>query len=109
MRGTSRFLAVASILACIAAAALLAEPTPRGKAMAAFQAGNYRDAYDALRKLALDPSDNPNQVGEDLTTAVKCLQQLGRQDESDDFREAVIAVHRKNWQLLQAAAQSYAD
>ncbi|HZU35120.1 MAG TPA: hypothetical protein VFA18_04385, partial [Gemmataceae bacterium] len=108
MRRFSRFLLVASMLACVAAAAWLAEPTPRGRWMAAYQAGNYRDAYDGLRKLALDPNDDPRRVGEDLTTALSCLQQLGRQDESDDFLEAVIAVHKKNWRLLEAAAESYA-
>ena len=33
--------------------------------------------------------------------------QLGRVDEIDAFREAVVAVHQGNWRLLQAAAESY--
>ena len=36
-----------------------------------------------------------------------CLAQLGRSDEVDDFREAVVEVHKENWRLLQAAAESY--
>ena len=35
--------------------------------------------------------------------------QLGRVDEIDAFREAVIAVHQENWRLLQAAAESYLE
>jgi uncharacterized protein YfaS (alpha-2-macroglobulin family) len=73
-----------------------------------YNAGNYRDAYDGLRKLALDPSDDPMQVGKDLELAVTCLRHLGRTNEVDDFREAVIAVHKNNWRLLETAARNYA-
>src|SRR6202040_2591436 len=36
-------------------------------------------------------------------------QNLGRADEIDEFREAVIAVHKENWRLLETAAQTYAN
>ena len=72
-----------------------------------FTAGNYRDAYEWLRKLALDPTDDPLRVGDDLDLGVASLQKLGRIDEADDFREAVVAAHAKNWRLLEAAARSY--
>ena len=36
------------------------------------------------------------------------LRRLGRIDEIDAFREAVVAVHQGNWRLLQAAAESFA-
>jgi uncharacterized protein YfaS (alpha-2-macroglobulin family) len=75
----------------------------------AFQAGNWKDAYDGLRKLALDPTNHPHQVGNDLSMAITCLQRLGRSDEVDEFREAVIGVHTKNWRLLEAAAQSFVN
>jgi uncharacterized protein YfaS (alpha-2-macroglobulin family) len=75
----------------------------------AYEAGNYKEAYEGFRKLALDPKDEPMQVGQDLQFGVSSLQQLGRSDEIDDFREAVIRVHAKNWRLLDAAAQSYAS
>lgn len=39
---------------------------------------------------------------------MSCLQNLGRSDEIDEFREAVIEVHKQNWRLLDTAAQSYA-
>src|SRR5207253_1686576 len=81
----------------------------RDSLMKAYTAGNYKDAYDGLRKLALDPQDDPLKVGADLDTATACLLALGRSDEIDDFREAVIKVHEKNWRLLDAAAQNYAS
>ena len=40
--------------------------------------GNFKDAYEGFRKLALDPNDNPLQVGQDLNLATNCLQRLNR-------------------------------
>src|SRR5436190_22125815 len=73
----------------------------------AFAGGNYKVAYEGFRKLALDPKDDPARVAGDLQTAISGLQQLGRIDEIDEFREAVVEVHKGNWRLLDAAAQSY--
>jgi uncharacterized protein YfaS (alpha-2-macroglobulin family) len=93
---------------CLIAADQAQSPKERRAALLKAQnAGNYKDAYDGLRKLALDPADDPREVGNDLTHAVTCLQQLGRDDEMDDFREAVIDVHKGNWRLLDAAARNY--
>src|SRR5205807_10510337 len=64
-------------------------------------------AYDGFRKLALDATDEPLQVGTDLDLGVASLVKLGRIDEADDFREAVVAVHGKNWRLLETAARGY--
>src|SRR5262245_48204064 len=105
---------VLSIVVAVAAAAWLYASQPsqqeqRDKMHKAMQAGNWKDAYDGLRKLALDPKDDPAKVGDDLTRAIQCLHQLGRVDEVDEFREAVIAAHEKNWRLLETAAQSYAQ
>jgi len=69
--------------------------------------GNFKDAYDGYRALALDPKDDPTLVGRDLQQAITCLMHLERADEIDAFREAVIQVHKNNWRLLQAAAESY--
>jgi uncharacterized protein YfaS (alpha-2-macroglobulin family) len=81
----------------------------RDALMKTFNAGNWKDAYEGLRKLALDPGAEPAEVGKLLDTGVTCLQRLGRSDEIDDYREAVIAAHKGNWRLLEAAAQSYAS
>jgi uncharacterized protein YfaS (alpha-2-macroglobulin family) len=106
-----RVLAVVLAVGCGAGWRLLAQ-TPsqqqrRASLTKAFEAGNFKDAYEGLRKLALDPQDDPREVGKDLELAVAALQRLGRLDEADDFREAVVAVHKDNWRLLDAAAQSY--
>ncbi|HKI36969.1 MAG TPA: MG2 domain-containing protein [Gemmataceae bacterium] len=73
------------------------------------QQGNWKDAYEGLRKLALDPADDPVEVGNDLTHGITCLQRLGRDDEIDEFREGVIEAHKGNWRLLDAAAKTYQD
>jgi len=73
----------------------------------ASQAGNYKEAYDGLRKLALDPKVDRKEVLDDLDMAITCLRHLGRIDEIDDFREAVIAIHKDNWRLLDRAARTY--
>ena len=86
--------------------AVAGQDARRKQWQSAAQAGNYRDAYDGFLRLVLDPHDDPLEVGKDLTEGIQCLQQLGRWDEIDDFREAVVAVHRNNWRLLEAAAKS---
>ena len=50
---------------------------------------------------------DPQHAGSDLGRAIECLVKLGRVDEIDAFREAVVAVHKASWRLLQAAAESY--
>jgi uncharacterized protein YfaS (alpha-2-macroglobulin family) len=69
--------------------------------------GNFKDAYDAFRRKALDPKADPKRVSDDLNLGMQCLQRLGRVGEIDEFREAAIAVHPQNWRLLWAAAKSY--
>ena len=69
--------------------------------------GNFKDAYEGFRKLALDPADDPRLVGDDLKRATQCLQRLNRAAEIDEFCEAVIDVHKGNWRVLYAAAQNY--
>jgi uncharacterized protein YfaS (alpha-2-macroglobulin family) len=73
----------------------------------AVQAGNFKDAYEGIRKIALDPKDDPLKVSKDLTQGILCLERLGRLDEIDEFRDAVIEVHKGNWRLLATAAQTF--
>src|SRR5262249_47663483 len=97
----ARMLSV-GLTTCIAFVCLVAadsppaSPSARDGYLKLYQAGNYKDAYDGFRKLALDPTDDPKKVGSDLDYAVSSLQQLGRDEEADEFREAVIEVHKKN-------------
>jgi len=102
-------LAASTLSALLVLSAFGAKDAPPDRAAAAKQMkdGNWKDAYEAFSRLALDPADDPVRVGEDLANAVNCLANLGRQNEMDAFREKVVAAHRANWRLLQAAAQTY--
>jgi uncharacterized protein YfaS (alpha-2-macroglobulin family) len=71
------------------------------------KAGNYKDAYEGYRKLALNPQDDPLQVGTDLQKAIASLRNLGRVAEVDEFRDLVIQAHQGNWRLSKAAAESF--
>ncbi|HZZ79344.1 MAG TPA: MG2 domain-containing protein, partial [Gemmataceae bacterium] len=71
--------------------------------------GNWAIAYNGLRKLALDPNNEPLLISRDFELAVAALDRLGRNEEIDDFRETVVKVHAKNWRLLASAAKSLAD
>ena len=103
-RGVGLTLAVA--LSGLFAAEPPSQQEQREALMKTHKAGNFKDAYDGLRRLALDPSDDPKQVGTDLENGINCLQQLGRSDEIDEFRETVIEIHKQNWRLLDTAAQT---
>src|SRR5262245_999416 len=115
MRGPKKALvaAVSLVLAVLAAYLWAADkPSPQARRealMKTYQAGNFKDAYDGLRKLTLDAEADPLKVGDDLRTAVICLQRLGRSDEIDGYREGVVKVHAKNWRLLETAAQTYVE
>ena len=89
-----------------------AEPTEaerRTRAMQASQKGNFKNAYDDLRVLVLDPKSDKEKVGQDLLEGIRCLQRLGRSNEIDEFREAGIKVQEKNWRFLRDAARSYVE
>ena len=88
-------------------AARVIEPQERDRCEKLFAAGNFKDAFEGYRRLALNPKTEFDRVGGDLRQAVQCLIHLGRNEEVDSFRESVIAVHAANWRLLEAAAQSY--
>src|SRR5262249_53450806 len=102
-------VALATVWWLVAADAPKAPKDLRDSSMKAFKDGNWKDSYEGLRKLALDPQDDPKQVVSDYNTAVQCLQNLGRTDEIDEFREGVIGLQKDNWRLLQAAGDSYVN
>lgn len=83
------------------------ESAVRQRAQQAMNNGNWKDAYDDFRKLALDGKSDPRLVCDDLSSGVQCLSNLGREDEIDEFLESSIAAHSRNWRLLYRAAQQY--
>ena len=98
------------LLTSLAVTLVCAQKTPvpdRNAVRKTMQNGNWKDAYEGFSKLALDPAADSKLIGDDLTRAVQCLQNLGRSDEIDAFREKVIDVHAKNWRLLESAAQTF--
>ena len=106
------------VFTCIALFFLIAAPVSaedrshrelRSRAQTAYTDGNWQDAFELYRRLSLDPAAEPEMVSPDFTRAWQCLRQLGRLDELDDFREAVIEQHAANWRLLLAAARSYSQ
>src|SRR5262249_24377959 len=110
----SRKLAILSLALLVAGVAvwrLVAGDAPipeqRTKYTKAFNDGKFKVAYDGLRKLALDPKNDPLFVGKDLELAIQSLMRLRRNDEVDAFRDSVIKIHEKNWRLLQTAAHTF--
>jgi hypothetical protein len=93
----------------IAIAQVASRPVNRNDLNTLFTQGNYKDAYEGYKKLALAANADRVLVGSDLKRAVECLVHLGRVDEADAMREASVAAHPGNWRLLQAAAESYFD
>lgn len=88
-----------------------AEPIPdqRTQARRLFDEGNYRDAWEIYRALALNPDNEGTPLADDLTMAIQALQQLQRVHEVDAFREEAVKAHADDWRLLARAAQSLID
>jgi uncharacterized protein YfaS (alpha-2-macroglobulin family) len=115
MKSLRVLLASLAILTCLAlvAAARLAEQAPgaaRPDAAAMdkkYQEGNFKEAYEGFRTLALEAGAARDRVGHYLTMGAASLASLGRIDEIDEFRESVIKVHSQNWRLLLTAAENY--
>ncbi|MBN1911402.1 MAG: alpha-2-macroglobulin, partial [Pirellulales bacterium] len=76
-------------------------------ALKEFNNGNFKDAYERFRKLALMPDNKGPELLQDLNLGVQCLQRLNQIDQIDAFLEKVVKAHRTDWRLLEAAAQNY--
>ena len=105
-----RYLGLAAVIGLLTFGAVYsavpAGKPDRGRLKKAFEARNFKDAYEGYRALAIDADDDRALVGDDLVHAVACLQRLGRVNEIDAFREAVIKAHAGNVRLAQAAAET---
>ena len=69
--------------------------------------GNFKDAYDGLRKIILEPGQP---VGADLDRAVQCLERLNRTAEIDELLEAAVKAQQgdaRRWWFLAEVARSY--
>ncbi len=69
--------------------------------------GNYKDAYDGLRKIVLAQGQP---VDSDLDRAVRCLEQLNRVDEIDELLQSAVQAQQddaRRWWFLWDAARNY--
>lgn len=79
----------------------------RARATRLLKENNFKEAYDAFRKLCLNGQADPKLVPQDLQNGVNCLVRLARVNETDEFVESTVKAHKDNWRLLQGAAQIY--
>ncbi len=107
-----RIVPIALTLSCtFGVFALMAADAPlpdlRSSARKEYDAGNWRDAFEAYQQLALDERNEGRTLAADFLQAVQSLQNLQQQGEIDGFRESVLETHEDDWQLLVAVAQSF--
>ena len=84
-------LFAALLLGFWAAARQEGELDLRQKARKAYNQGNYKEAYETYRKLAIEPQTDSTRVGEDLKLATDCLRELNRVDELDVLWEGAVS------------------
>ncbi|MDH3348855.1 MAG: hypothetical protein OEM02_12260, partial [Desulfobulbaceae bacterium] len=72
-----------------------------------YQDGNYQQALELYLKLLDRKDGEPGFVGNDLNMAINCLNNVNRQNQTDELREKTIKTHKDNLHLLWAVAQSY--
>ncbi len=70
--------------------------------------GNFKDAYDQFRRIALETGANSAEVGQAVEHGVDCLGRLNRIDEADAFLEAAVEKHVEDWRVLSTVADVYA-
>lgn len=74
-----------------------------------FNQGNFKEAFEGFKKLALAPKAEARQAGNNMNMAIESLRNLGRNNEVDDFRDSVISIHEGDWRFLQMAADSFLE
>lgn len=74
-----------------------------------FNQGNFKEAFEGFKKLALAPKADARQAGNNMNMAIQSLRNLGRNNEVDDFRDSVISIHEGDWRFLQMAADSFLE
>ncbi|MEI6969930.1 MAG: MG2 domain-containing protein [bacterium] len=104
-------LVCALVCATALAAGAVNMPAPnevgtRQRAQKLHSDGNFKDALDLFRQLALDTNTTPDEVGSDMQMAASCLLALNRDNESDELRETFAGIHSNNWQALHAAGRN---
>ncbi|HEY3392497.1 MAG TPA: MG2 domain-containing protein, partial [Lacipirellulaceae bacterium] len=109
MAAFSLAFVIGALFSATAPAAQRTDRSPLEQALRLHRDGNFKEAYEALRKLAIDDATPSTEFSTVIQTAISCLQQLNRVNEIDEFREAAVAAHPNDWRLLMAVAQSYIE
>jgi tetratricopeptide (TPR) repeat protein len=106
-----KFLLGGTVLALTTLALAQSPPPDHATAQKLMRDGNYAEALEQFRSLTLEaPTERPAiELVEDFRGALDCYQQLNKVAEIDDYREAVVKEHPKDWRLLRAVAGSYAE
>ncbi|QDT64656.1 alpha-2-macroglobulin family protein [Calycomorphotria hydatis] len=78
----------------------------REEAAKSFKDGNWKEAFDKYEQLTTSQDNSGKQLANEFENAIRCLRQLGRQADVDEYREKVIAAHAGEPHLLQEAANS---
>ena len=79
---------------------------PRTTALQAFRDGNFKDAYDGLRRLLTVAGRQHRRRSTRISPPrSNALQQLNRVDEIDALLEQTVAAHAKSWQVARRRRQ----
>ncbi len=69
--------------------------------------GNYKEAYEAYKKIATDPKAGGAALVGDLQVLFQCVQRMRYHSQWDELIESIIEVQSDDWRVLQAAAGQY--
>jgi uncharacterized protein YfaS (alpha-2-macroglobulin family) len=98
---------LATLLVVGATIAMSHARAPRRSSSQPQQEGNYREAYEAFRNMALDPRADARVVGAELPNALQNLRRLDRLAEADRLLEDLAALHAARWQMQWVVARGY--
>jgi len=87
-----------------------AEPSPaeaRAQGQRLLQQGNFKEAWELFRKLAVNPQGGSAEVAGDVQAALQASTNLGATNEIDAFLEEVVSSRGNDWRALQAVAEAY--
>jgi uncharacterized protein YfaS (alpha-2-macroglobulin family) len=107
MKARGAMVAVGAALLLLAGMAAAADEALSGQADTLFKDGNFAEAYDAYRKLALGQEADPGRISHALERGVACLNRLNRTKETDAFLEATVDRHPEAWPVLRTASRLY--
>ncbi len=104
-RGRSYAAAICTLAALALSSAMAPGAAAEEGAKAAYEKGNFADAYQAFRSRLL--AGTSESAPDDLRLAVDCLGRLNRLAEADDLIEAVVQQYERDWRVLDKAAWAY--